>query len=59
MVRKRPSSIYSEAYLMKHAGCSNLGKLLQSCKTAKGKKRVGGSQGASKIGRALEACKRN
>jgi hypothetical protein len=58
MVRKRPTAIYSESYLTKHAGCSQLGRLLQMCKTAKGKKKVGGKSGASKIGRALEECKR-
>jgi len=41
------------------AGCSGLGRLLQSCKTASGRSRIyGGSKGVSLIGKRLEACKR-
>jgi hypothetical protein len=41
------------------ASCSGLGRLLESCKTASGRKTIsGGSKGISMVGRRLEGCKR-
>lgn len=43
----------------KKSHCSNMGRLLQMCKTRKGRSIVGNTSAISSVGRKLEACKRS
>jgi hypothetical protein len=52
---KRGAGQYNPAL----AGCSGLGRLLEKCKTARGRASIyGGAKGVSLTGKRLEQCKR-
>lgn len=51
--------VKSAGWANKKSHCSNIGRLLQLCKTRKGRSIVGNKNRISDVGRALEACKRS